>query len=73
MTRPPTQPADQIQQAAAKPAPVAPGAPAPEPRSFSLIPLRWRIVFLLWSVCFALVVGVEIFSYLVKFFESLRK
>jgi hypothetical protein len=73
MTRHPTQPAEQIQPDAAKPAPAAPGAPEPEPRPFSLIPLRWRIVFLVWTACFALVVSVEILTLIVKFFDSLRR
>jgi hypothetical protein len=73
MSRLPTQPAEQIQQAAAKAAPAAPGAPEPEPRPFSLIPLRWRIVFLVWTACFSLVVSVELLSHIVKFFDWLRK
>jgi hypothetical protein len=74
MTRPADQASEQIQPAAPRP-PAAgpPDVPPPEPRAALRIPLRWRIVLMIWATAFSLLVSVELLSLIVKLFGSLRK
>ncbi len=47
----------------------AANADVPEPRSLTRIPFVWRLVFMVWVVCMALMILNELTGYIAKIFK----
>jgi hypothetical protein len=70
MAKSSNQPAEQIPASAPQhPASDTSNTDAPEPRSLTRIPFVWRLVFMVWVVCMALMILNELTGYIAKIFK----